>query len=46
MLASKVHPLVLGEVYRAIGQVQMLAEKLLVNQVTDQKLPETAETKC
>ena len=34
-LADKVHPLVLGEVYRAIGQIQMLAEKLLVNQVTD-----------
>jgi len=35
VLAEKVHPLVLGEVYRAIGQIQMLAEKLLVNQVTD-----------
>ncbi len=36
-LADKVHPLVLGEVYRAIGQIQMLAEKLLKNQVTDKK---------
>lgn len=35
VLADKVHPLVLGEVYRAIGQIQMLARKLLVNQVTD-----------
>ena len=35
VLADKVHPLVLGEVYRAIGQIQMLAEKLLINQVTD-----------
>ena len=35
VLADKVHPLVLGEVYRAIGQIQMLAQKLLVNQVTD-----------
>ena len=34
-LSNKVHPLVLGEVYRAIGQIQMLAEKLLVNQVND-----------
>lgn len=33
VLADKVHPLVLGEVYRAIGQIQMLARKLLVNQV-------------
>lgn len=34
-LADKVHPLVLGEVYRAIGQIRMLAERLLKNQVTD-----------
>ena len=39
-LSSKVHPLVLGEVYRAIGQIRMLAEKLLKNQVTD---PDKAE---
>ena len=35
-LAEKVHPLVLGEVYRAIGQIQMLARKLLRHQVTDE----------
>ena len=35
VLADQVHPLVLGEVYRAIGQIQMLAEKLLANQITD-----------
>lgn len=34
-LSSNVHPLVLGEVYRALGQIRMLAEKLLKNQVTD-----------
>ncbi|MDF2486653.1 MAG: hypothetical protein K0R46_2821 [Herbinix sp.] len=34
-LTEKVHPIVLGEVYRAIGQIQMLAEKLLKNQVTE-----------
>lgn len=37
VLADKVHPLVLGEVYRAIGQIQMLARKLLTNQVTDEE---------
>ena len=35
VLAEKVHPLVLGDVYRAIGQIQMLARKLLANQVSD-----------
>lgn len=35
VLAGQVHPLVLGEAYRAIGQIQMLANKLLVNQITD-----------
>jgi len=34
-LADMVHPLVLGEVYRARTQIQMLAERLLANQVTD-----------
>lgn len=34
-LSEMVHPLVLGEVYRARAQIKMLAEKLLVNQVTD-----------
>ncbi|BET40002.1 SDH family Clp fold serine proteinase [Atlantibacter hermannii] len=35
-LSEKVHPLVLGRVYRAKSQIQMLARKLLVNQVTDE----------
>lgn len=34
-LTEYVHPLVLGEVYRSRAQIQMLAEKLLQNQVTD-----------
>jgi len=34
-LADMVHPLVLGEVYRARTQIQMLAEKLLKTQITD-----------
>lgn len=34
-LAENVHPLVLGEVYRARTQIQMLARRLLINQVTD-----------
>ena len=34
-LSEHVHPLVLGQVYRSRAQIQMLAEKLLVNQVTD-----------
>lgn len=33
-LTDLVHPLVLGQVYRAQSQIQMLARKLLVNQVT------------
>lgn len=35
-LSEKVHPLVLGQVYRARSQIQMLANKLIVNQVSDQ----------
>ena len=35
-LADMVHPLVLGEVYRARTQIQMLARKLIVNQVTEE----------
>ncbi|NLO03905.1 MAG: serine protease [Bacteroidales bacterium] len=35
-LSEKVHPLALGEVYRAISQIQMLAEKLLRNQISDE----------
>lgn len=34
-LSEYVHPLVLGQVYRARAQIKMLAEKLLTNQVTD-----------
>ena len=34
-LTDFVHPLVLGEAYRSKAQIQMMAEKLLQNQVTD-----------
>lgn len=34
-LSDYVHPLVLGEVYRSKAQIQMMAEKLIQNQVTD-----------
>jgi len=34
-LSDKVHPLVLGQVYRARAQIKMLAEKLLANQLKD-----------
>ena len=34
-LSDYVHPLVLGQVYRSRAQIQMLAKKLLINQVTD-----------
>jgi len=34
-LSDQVHPLVLGQVYRARAQIKMLAEKLLSNQVAD-----------
>jgi len=36
-LSEKVHPLVLGEVYRARSQIQMLARKLIVNQLTNEE---------
>ncbi len=36
-LSEKVHPLVLGEVYRSRSQIQMLARKLIVNQLTDKE---------
>lgn len=36
-LTDFVHPLVLGEVYRSKAQIQMMAEKLLQNQVTDEE---------
>ena len=34
-LSEAVHPLVLGQVYRSRAQIKMLAEKLLINQVSD-----------
>lgn len=34
-LSDSVHPLVLGNVYRSRAQIKMLAEKLLINQVTE-----------
>jgi hypothetical protein len=36
-LSNKVHPLVLGEIFRSRAQIRFLAEKLLAGQVTDQK---------
>lgn len=36
-LTENVHPLVLGQVYRSRAQIQMLAEKLLPNQVRDEE---------
>lgn len=35
-LTDKVHPIVLGQVYRSKAQIQMLAQKLLKTQVQDQ----------
>jgi hypothetical protein len=35
-LSESVHPLVLGHVYRSRARIKMLAEKLLVNQVSEQ----------
>ncbi|WP_350326554.1 SDH family Clp fold serine proteinase [Pectobacterium aroidearum] len=35
-LSDKVHPLVLGKVYRAKSQIQMLASRLLAHQIRDQ----------
>ncbi|WP_128932257.1 SDH family Clp fold serine proteinase [Bradyrhizobium zhanjiangense] len=34
-LSNKVHPLVLGEIFRSRAQIRFLAEKLLAGQVTD-----------
>ena len=34
-LANKVHPLVLGEIFRAQGQIEFLANQLLTHQVKD-----------
>jgi hypothetical protein len=36
-LAEKVHPLVLGETYRARSQIRMLARRLLSERVTDEE---------
>jgi Serine dehydrogenase proteinase len=36
-LSNKVHPLVLGEIFRAQGQIQFLADELLSHQVTDKE---------
>jgi len=36
-LMAYIHPLVLGEVYRARAQIKMLANKLLSKQITDKK---------
>ena len=35
-LGEKVHPIVLGQVYRSMSQIQMLARKLIVNQMSDE----------
>lgn len=37
-LSDYVHPLILGQVYRSRAQIQMLAEKLLQNQVTNKEI--------
>lgn len=36
-LSEHVHPLVLGEIFRARSQIQYLAKKLIVNQIQDPK---------
>ncbi len=36
-LSEKVHPLVLGQVYRSRSQIQMLAKKLIKTQIQDDK---------
>lgn len=46
-LTDFVHPLVLGQVYRSKAQIQMMAEKLLQNQVTDpEKIKKIIEFLC
>ena len=46
-LTDFVHPLVLGEVYRSKAQIQMMAEKLLKNQVTEpDKIKKIIEFLC
>jgi hypothetical protein len=36
-LSNKVHPLVLGEIFRSRAQIRFLAKKLLKRQITDEK---------
>jgi hypothetical protein len=36
-LSEKVHPLVLGQVFRAKSQIQMLAKRLIKNQIQDEQ---------
>lgn len=36
-LTDKIHPLVLGEVYRATSQIQMLARKLISGHINDER---------
>lgn len=46
-LSEKVHPLVLGNAFRARGQIRMLAEKLMANQHHDEdKLKELLRFLC
>ena len=46
-LTTHVHPLVLGDTYRAIGQIRFLAEKLLPHQVEDEgKIKSIIEFLC
>jgi hypothetical protein len=46
-LSEAVHPLVLGQVYRSRAQIKMLAEKLLINQITDPaKIQQIIEFLC
>lgn len=41
LLSQQVHPLVLGDAYRARSQIRMLARKLLARQITDEEQVET-----
>ena len=46
-LSEAVHPLVLGQVFRSRAQIKMLAEKLLINQITDPaKIQQIIEFLC
>lgn len=37
-LSEKIHPLVLGEAFRARSQIRMLAQKLLAQQISDEEI--------